>query len=149
MARTVAAVAEEGSIGMEPPVEVAALREWLGRTIVDEGPDTMWVLERDGRVVGHAGSYRTRATGVFSLGMAILPEGRRRGGGRALLGAIMEHARSHGAHKVELEVWVDNAAAIALYAGTGFEVKGLRRDHYRRRDGSLHSTLVMAVRLDR
>jgi putative acetyltransferase len=48
-------------------------------------------------------------------------------------------------HKVELEVWTDNARAIALYAGTGFHVEGVRREHYRRRDGSLRSTLLMAL----
>ena len=40
------------------------------------------------------------------------------------------------AHKISLEVWTDNARAIALYAAAGFEVEGLRRDHYRRRDGT-------------
>ena len=34
--------------------------------------------------------------------------------------------------------------AIALYSSAGFEVEGLRRDHYRRRDGRLRSALVMA-----
>ena len=39
-------------------------------------------------------------------------------------------------HKVELEVFPDNAAAIGLYRSLGFEQEGLRRDHYRREDGS-------------
>jgi hypothetical protein len=30
----------------------------------------------------------------------------------------------------------------------GFEVEGLERDHYRRRDGRLRSRLLMARRLD-
>lgn len=73
---------------------------------------------------------------------------RARGRGRtALLEAIIEHARSQDAHKVELEVWTDNARAIALYSAAGFEVEGLRRNHYRRRDGSLRSALLMAIRL--
>jgi hypothetical protein len=40
-----------------------------------------------------------------------------------------------GAHKLWLETWTDNARAIAFYAAIGFEVEGLKRDHYRRRDG--------------
>ena len=80
--------------------------------------------------------------------MAILPDARGRGGGRALLAAVQEHARASGAHKISLEVWTDNARAIALYAAAGFEVEGLRRDHYRRRDGSLRSTLIMAWRVN-
>jgi ribosomal protein S18 acetylase RimI-like enzyme len=79
--------------------------------------------------------------------MALRPEARGRGAGRALLETALAHARSHGIHKVELEAWVDNARAIALYSGAGFEVEGVRRDHYRRRDGSLRSTVLMAVHL--
>lgn len=82
---------------------------------------------------------------VFSLAMAIRPDCRGRGGGRALLEAIMAYARSGGAHKVELEVWPDNARAISLYVNAGFAVEGLRRDHYRRRDGSLRSALLMVL----
>jgi ribosomal protein S18 acetylase RimI-like enzyme len=76
--------------------------------------------------------------------MVIVPEARGRGGGRALLDAVIEHARTGGAHKLELEVWTDNGRAIALYVSAGFEVEGLRRNHYRRRDGRLRSALIMA-----
>ncbi len=86
--------------------------------------------------------------GVLSLGMAILSRARGHGGGRALLGVVQDHARLCGAHKISLEVWTDNARAIAVYAAAGFEVEGLRRDHYRRRDGRLRSTLLMAWRAD-
>jgi [ribosomal protein S18]-alanine N-acetyltransferase len=105
------------------------------------------VLDDAGRVVSNA-SVRETVPGVLYLGMAILPEARGRGGGRALLAAILEHAEASGAHKVELEVWIDNARAIALHASAGFEVEGLRRDHYRRRNGRLRSTLLMARLLE-
>ncbi len=49
------------------------------------------------------------------------------------------------AHKVELEVWPENERAIALYEALGFEHEGLRRNHYRRRDGSLRSAVLMAI----
>ena len=144
MARVLAAVAEEGLIGTEPPVALEARAQRFLEVIEGEGPSRLWVLEEDGRVVGNAGVHEAGASGVLSLGMAIVPEARGRGGGRALLDALLEHSRSRGAHKVELEVWPDNARAIALYASAGFEVEGLRRDHYRRRDGSLRSALLMA-----
>jgi putative acetyltransferase len=143
MALIVAAVAQEGSLGAEPPVDVEArarrFREWMA----EGGHTASWVLEDGNLVLGYAG-VRERTTGVLHLGMAILPEGRGRGGGRALLDAMAEHARASGAHKLELEVWTDNARAIALYVSAGFEVEGMRRNHYRRRDGSLRSALVMA-----
>jgi RimJ/RimL family protein N-acetyltransferase len=144
MARVLAAVAEEGLIATEPPVDLEARAERFREAIEGDGPAANWVLEDGGRVVGSAGVRESGPPGVLSIGMAILPEARGRGGGRALLEAIVEHARSCGAHKVELEVWPENAPAIGLYASAGFEVEGLRRDHYRRRDGSLRSALLMA-----
>jgi putative acetyltransferase len=146
LARVYAAVVPEGSLGGQPPVDVPARTERYREMIASDGPDAMWVLEEDGAVVGE-GSVTGRAGGVLSLGMAILPQARGRGGGRALIEAIVEHARSTGAHKLDLEVWTDNARAIGLYAAMGFEVEGLRRDHYRRADGSLRSTLIMGRRV--
>lgn len=135
--------AEERWIATEPPVDVAA-RAALAREMIERG-DPLWVLEDDeGRVVGNLGLHRTGAAGVVSLGMAIVPAARGRGGGSALLQAAMAWLHDSDMHKVELEVWPDNERAIALYERHGFEVEGLRRDHYRRRDGSLRSSLIMA-----
>jgi putative acetyltransferase len=148
IAGVMATVAEEGVLATESPVDIEALRERFRATIEGDGPAAMWVLETEEHILGHAGFRETRAAGVFSLGMAILPEGRDRGGGRALLGAIIEDVCWLGAHKLALEVWPENTRAIALYTRAGFAVEGLKRDHYRRRDGSLRSALLMALRLD-
>jgi putative acetyltransferase len=130
-ALVVAAVAQEGRwIATEPPVDVAAraalVREWLERGLHARGP-----------------------SGVASLGMAIVADARGRGGGRALMDAAMAWLRDSDMHKVELEVWPDNERAISLYERYGFEVEGTRRDHYRRRDGSLRSAVIMARLLHR
>jgi ribosomal protein S18 acetylase RimI-like enzyme len=82
------------------------------------------------------------------LATALLPKARGHGHGRALVEEAAAHGRAAGAHKLDLEVWTDNARAIAVYARAGFVVEGVRRDHYRRRDGALRSTLIMARRLD-
>lgn len=148
MAEVMAVVAEEGSIGTEPPVDVEELGRRFRHTLESAGNSAMWVLEESGRVLGHAGAREPGAAGVLDVGMMILPEGRGRGGGRALLDEVLEHARSCGAHKVELEVWPDNARAVALYVRAGFEVEGYRREHYRRRDGSRRSALLMARLVD-
>jgi len=144
-ARGFAAVAEEGFLGAQPPVDLKD-REQRFLELIER--EALWVLEDDGRIVGHAAAPES-TPGVLSIGMAVLAEARGRGGGRALLDAIKEHARSAGAHKISLEVWTDNAQAIAFYAAVGFQVEGLRRDHYRRQDGSLRSTLIMAWRVPR
>ena len=146
-ASVVAAVAaEERWIGHEPPVDVPAFAQRTRAQL--EAGDVLWVLEQEGRVVGTLGLHATRAAGVMSVGMCILDEARGRGGGRLLMETVVAHALASPLHKVELEVWPDNARAIALYKAYGFEVEGERREHYRRRDGSLRSTLIMARLLE-
>jgi len=149
-AAVVAAVADEGRwILTEAPVDVAAFADRVRMTMLG-GEDALWVLARGEEVVGCLGLHATRAEGVATLGMSIRADARGRGGGRALLAAAIEHARAQpDLHKVELEVFTDNGRAIALYATAGFEIEGVRRDHYRRQDGSLRSALVMALRVDR
>jgi ribosomal protein S18 acetylase RimI-like enzyme len=141
MAQIIAAVAPEGSLGAQPPVDVEARAERFREMITSEAA---FVLEDEGRVVG-AAAVDERHPGVLRLGMAILPEGRGRGGGRALLAAVETYARGRGAHKVDLETWTDNGRAIALYVSAGYVIEGMRRDHYLRRDGTLRSSLVMAL----
>ncbi len=140
------AVAQEGRwIGTEAPVDAEQRAERLRAQIADG--DVLLVLEDDGRHVGNSALHRTHAAGVVSLGMAIVADARGRGGGRMLIEALIARARDLGCHKVELEVWPDNERAITLYEKYGFEVEGLRRDHYRRRDGTLRSSLIMALLL--
>jgi ribosomal-protein-alanine N-acetyltransferase len=82
----------------------------------------------------------TRAQG-FALGRAIAdeaelltlavhPEARRRGLGRALVAAFEAGARRAGARAAFLEVAADNAAALALYAGAGWRPAGRRPGYY-------------------
>jgi RimJ/RimL family protein N-acetyltransferase len=147
IAEAFARVAEEGSLATEPPVDVAERAERFRERIESEGPEGWWVLEDGAEIVGGASVGET-VPGVLSLGMMVVAEARGRGGGRALLNAVIEHARAVGAHKIELEVWPDNGRAIALYASAGFGVEGLKRHHYRRRDGTLRSALLMGLLLD-
>ncbi len=137
-------VAEERRwIGTEPGFDVEERTQRVRASIEEDEPH--WVLEDDdGQVIGNLGLHPTHARGVLSLGMAIISQARGRGGGRILMDTALRHLATADAHKVELEVWPDNGRAISLYAQYGFEVEGLRRDHYRRRDGSLRSSLIMA-----
>jgi putative acetyltransferase len=139
-------VAEEGRwIGREAPVDVAESAEQF-RAWVASDQDHVWVLEHDGAIAGTIDLHRTSwASGVATLGMLVLPEARGKGGGRAMLDTALEWARESELYKIQLEVFVENARAIALYASAGFTVEGLRRDHYLRRDGQRHSTLIMAL----
>jgi RimJ/RimL family protein N-acetyltransferase len=147
LARQYARIAEEGWIAGQPPIDLEDRAQKFRDLIEADEPAAMFLLEVDGRPVGHAAVHATHARGVVTFGMAVMPEARGTGGGRALLERVVEHAREHGCHKVELEVWSDNARAIGLYATSGFEFEGLKRDHYRRKDGSLRSALLMARHL--
>jgi RimJ/RimL family protein N-acetyltransferase len=125
--------------------ELGTAREMTNRfsqAVLNE-EHTLLALESGGEVVGALGMHPTGVTGVLSLGMWILPQERGKGGGRMLMAAAMD-AVPDGIHKLELEVFPDNEPAIALYRAFGFEQEGVRRDHYRRRDGSLRSAVIMA-----
>jgi RimJ/RimL family protein N-acetyltransferase len=113
------------------------------RFSVESDQHHSFVLVEDGNVIGALGMNPTAAPGVLELGMWVLPEWRGRGGGRMLAETAIA-ARPPEVHKIELDVFTENEAAIGLYRSLGFEQEGLRRDHYRRSDGSLRSVLVMA-----
>jgi RimJ/RimL family protein N-acetyltransferase len=135
-------VDERRWLGIQPPVTAEEMADRIRQMMAEER--SFFALEDDGgALVGLIDLRPTRAAGVASLGMWILDEHRGRGGGRALLEAAIE-ARPPQVHKIELEVWPDNEAAIGLYERLGFEREGLRRDHYRRKDGRLRSSLIMA-----
>jgi ribosomal-protein-alanine N-acetyltransferase len=77
------------------------------------------------------------------LTLAVHPEARRLGLGRALVESAATTAQSFGTEAFWLEVAVDNDAAIALYAATGFEAAGKRPGYYARKDGERVDALVM------
>lgn len=139
-------VDEERWVARQPPVAAADLAEELRQRLGEarlmfalEGTDA----EGGPALVGFIDLYPTRTDGVYAFGLWVLPGVRGKGGGRTLLEAAID-ARPPHVHKIELETWPHNEAAIALYEHLGFEREGLRRDHYRRADGSLQSSLIMA-----
>ncbi len=64
------------------------------------------------------------------LTLAVSPQVRRYGAGRALVEAAATLAAARGADSLFLEVASDNDAALGLYAATAFEPTGLRRAYY-------------------
>jgi ribosomal-protein-alanine N-acetyltransferase len=76
------------------------------------------------------------------LTLAVTPERRRQGLGRSLLTAAQTLARSRGIEALFLEVAADNAAAVALYKGAGFEQVGRRRGYYAGPDGAVDALVL-------
>jgi ribosomal-protein-alanine N-acetyltransferase len=74
--------------------------------------------------------FRVAAEEAEILTLAVRPEARRRGVGRALLSAAMAAASGAGARRMLLEVAATNRAARALYEGAGFVTAGVRRRYY-------------------
>lgn len=66
------------------------------------------------------------------LNLAVAPDGRRRGLGRALVEEVLAELSERGARDIYLEVRESNAAARALYAAHGFREVGRRPGYYRR-----------------
>ncbi|HEX4635368.1 MAG TPA: GNAT family N-acetyltransferase [Rhizomicrobium sp.] len=64
------------------------------------------------------------------LTLAVAPNARGRGLGRALLQSAIAGAAAHGAQTMFLEVGADNPHALALYAGLGFAKVGTRKGYY-------------------
>jgi ribosomal-protein-alanine N-acetyltransferase len=63
--------------------------------------------------------------------LAVAPEARRQGIGRALLAEALTELQAAGARTVYLEVRESNRAARTLYEAYGFEPVGRRRGYYR------------------
>jgi putative acetyltransferase len=95
--------------------------------------------EDDGQVVGaadlkHLAPIRCNHVGILSVG--VHPDWQRRGIGRALMGHLVEHARTFGLKRLELYVRADNAPAQGLYRSLGFEHEGTRARFIRLDDGT-------------
>jgi RimJ/RimL family protein N-acetyltransferase len=105
-----------------------------------------FVADGDGRLVGMLHVEVSRF-GFGELGMCVDRDWRGRGVGTALVLAAIEWSRAEGLHKLCLEVWPTNAAAIALYRKHGFVEEGRRVKQLRRASGELWDTLVMGLLL--
>jgi ribosomal-protein-alanine N-acetyltransferase len=103
--------------------------EAMLRAQLSSGDHVFLVAEEDGAVLGYAGLLFVLDEGYIS-NVAVAPAQRRRGVARALLGALERRAREKGLAFLTLEVRAGNAAAIALYAGCGYETVGRRKNYY-------------------
>jgi len=97
-------------------------------------------------VLGDAAGFvmgRVIAGEAELLTIAVAPEGRRRGTGRALLARFEDEARARGAEDAFLEVAADNTAACTLYLSAGYAQAGQRKGYYQAPDGTRIDALVL------
>ncbi len=96
---------------------------WGVETGTSVAPGFVWL--EGGRVVGNVSLRRTASPGGWMIGnVAVHPEWRGRGIGRALIEAAVETAAGRGGSWVGLEVREDNPVARSLYESMGFESVG-------------------------
>jgi [ribosomal protein S18]-alanine N-acetyltransferase len=138
MAGLFAAVAEERTgIATEPPVDISE------RAVLFAGSvGGSLVAVADGQLIGML-HVEVSVHGFGELGMLVDRGWRGRGVGSALLAAAIDWAHEHGLHKLCLEVFAHNTAAIALYRNCGFVEEGRRARQYRRASGELWDSIVM------
>jgi RimJ/RimL family protein N-acetyltransferase len=157
MAQFAGVVAEERWLGTEPGFDRRARAEGLRGQLAEPATHGVFLAvagdgagdgDGHGEVVGQIGVHR-HDYGVAELGMAVSAGWRRRGVGRALLDAAVAWARQHDVHKLALQCWAHNEAALALYGRAGFVWEGYLDRHYARRNGELWGAVVMGLVLDR
>jgi [ribosomal protein S18]-alanine N-acetyltransferase len=83
----------------------------------------------DGPMLGYAVCWTVSGESHL-LNIAVRPEMRDRGVGRALLRECIRRGARKGARKIYLEVRPTNAPAIHLYESEGFIFVGIRRNYY-------------------
>lgn len=127
-----------------------SVRVWRQR--LEEPPEGFRVLvachgDAHGEVVGHLGlgvSTQARMGHVATLGMAVREEWQGRGVGTVLMDAAVDLADNWlQVTRIELEVYVDNEPARALYRKFDFVAEGTKRSAVFR-DGVYVDTYLMA-----
>jgi ribosomal protein S18 acetylase RimI-like enzyme len=137
-----ARVAEErDGIASEPPVDLEQRTAQFAHTAA-----ASHVAVAGSAIIGTI-HVETGRFGTGDVGMLVAADWRGRGVGTALLEAAIARSREQGLHKLCLEVFATNAAAIALYRRCGFAEEGLRVQQYRRASGELWDAVVMGLLL--
>lgn len=141
--------AERDGIASEPPIDIdqraAQFALSVAHTAVAVAGDQAGQAGQGGRGGQLVGMIHLEATrhGFGELGMLVRQGWRGRGIGSALLAAAEDLARDLGLHKLSLEVFAHNDAAIALYRKCGFIEEGRRVRQYRRVSGEQWDAIVM------
>ena len=128
-------------------------RDWRQRieAALDSKGSIFLVATLDDRLVGNLGllvDAHPASPHVRVLGVSVARDVRGLGLGTELIGVALRWGVRHGATKVTLSVFGDNAAAIRFYERLGFVREGMRRLQLVRA-GRYHDEVLMARFLDR
>ena len=151
MAELFAAVAAERTgIATEPPVDIeertAIFAAGAAGAVGAAGGAGTFVAVAGDQIIGLV-RVKPSQHGFGDLAMLVDRDWRGRGVGSALVRAAIDWARAQGLHKLCLDVFAHNEAAIALYRKSGFVEEGRRPKQYRRASGELWDSIVMGLLL--
>lgn len=108
-------------------------------------PATFVVAEEYGELVGYTMCRIEKSWGGFGflgskkghvVSIAVLPEHRRKGVGRALMREVMRNMKRYGAEKCYLEVRVSNTPAIGFYKKLRFKIDRTVHGYYADGEGA-------------
>ena len=118
-----------------------------------EPPEGLFLLVAcvEGEVVGNlvleASPNRPLIRHAGSIGMAVRDDWQGRGVGTALMEAALDLADNWlNLTRIELRVYVDNPAAVALYERFGFEIEGTHRRYAFRNGGYVDAYSMARIR---
>ncbi|MCA9023791.1 MAG: GNAT family N-acetyltransferase [Planctomycetaceae bacterium] len=106
------------------------------------------VAESDGKIIAHGAvicaARSPRRKHVGQLGIVVHRDWRQQGVGSTLLAALIDTAENWlNLSRIELDVYTDNAPAIALYKKHNFQTEGTH-PHYAFRNGEYVDCYSMA-----
>ncbi len=113
-----------------------------------------WSAEEIAGLIAGPGGFAVSSEAGFALGraiageaelitIAVAPEARRKGAGKALLAAFEAQAQAREADTGFLEVAADNTGALALYRGAGWQENGRRKGYYARPTGAVDAITML------
>ena len=119
-------------------------RPWTAPEIASilSGPLAFLLYDSGGFLLG-----RVVADEAELLTLAVLPDHRRRGVGKALVHGFLTQSRQRAATRAFLEVAASNHSAIRLYDSAGFVLAGRRTGYYRTATGAAEDALVLSCAL--
>src|SRR5512141_1488485 len=113
--------------------EVSFPTPWSRGMFIEDFPrdfsDILVAAGKDDEVLGYAVCW-TIAGEAHLLNIAVHPERRGKGIGRALVTECIRRAARAGASLIYLEVRAGYDAAQRLYRSLGFEFRGIRKGYY-------------------
>ena len=124
-----------------------SIADWVERLGRDAATNYIFVAIAGEEIIGHAGLHgnkNVRRQHAWGLGIGLREDWQGRGVGTRLMETLIDLADNWlGALRLELTVYSDNEAALALYRKFGFEIEGTHRA-FALRDGRYVDAIAMA-----